>query len=177
VRTRLLVLTFAVLALLSLAIAGGVAGSEKSQVTATLTGYEETPGVSTTGQGTFEAVIDEEAATPTITFTLTYQDLTAPAAAAHIHFGNRFTAGGVSAFFCGGGSKPACPPGVTMTAVVTGTITPTDVIGPAGQGIAAGEFDELVQAIRAGMTYANVHTSNFGGGEIRGQINNNSQRQ
>jgi CHRD domain len=54
---------------------------------------------------------------------------------------------------------------------VARTITADDVIGPAGQGIAAGEFAELVDAIRSGVTYANVHTlPQFGGGEIRGQI-------
>ena len=36
---------------------------------------------------------------------------------------------------------------------------PADVIGPAAQGIAAGEFDELVEAIRAGIAYANIHTN------------------
>ena len=34
--------------------------------------------------------------------------------------------------------------------LVTGTITAEDVIGPVPQGITAGEFDELVRAIRAG---------------------------
>jgi len=34
----------------------------------------------------------------------------------------------------------------------------------------AGEFDEFIAAMRAGVTYANVHTSQFPGGEIRGQI-------
>jgi hypothetical protein len=43
-------------------------------------------------------------------------------------------------------------------------------VGPAGQGIAAGEFDELVRAIKAGVTYANVHSEMFPGGEIRGQL-------
>jgi hypothetical protein len=37
-------------------------------------------------------------------------------------------------------------------------------------GIAPGEFDELIAAIRAGATYANVHTVGRPGGEIRGQI-------
>jgi hypothetical protein len=50
------------------------------------------------------------------------------------------------------------------------------VIGPAGQGIAAGEFSELVDALRAGRAYANVHSSKFPGGEIRGQINDDDQR-
>jgi len=44
------------------------------------------------------------------------------------------------------------------------------VIGPAGQGIAAGEFAELLAAIRAGKTYANVHSAKFPGGEIRAQL-------
>jgi hypothetical protein len=70
-------------------------------------------------------------------------------------------------------STPTCPaPGGT----VTGTITPVEVVGPAGQGIAAGEFEELVAAIRAGRAYANVHSSKFPGGEIRGQINDRNQR-
>jgi hypothetical protein len=44
------------------------------------------------------------------------------------------------------------------------------VIGPTGQGIAAGQFEEFVEALRAGIAYANVHTTGFPGGEIRGQL-------
>ena len=40
----------------------------------------------------------------------------------------------------------------------------------AAQGIAAGELGEAAAAMRAGVTYANVHNSTCGGGEIRGQI-------
>src|SRR6266850_969355 len=82
-------------------------------------------------------------------------------------------AGSVAAFLCGGGSKPApCVPGTANT----GTITPADVIGPTGQGIAPGEWNELVAAIRAGVAYANVHSTTQTGGEIRGQINDKDQR-
>ena len=42
--------------------------------------------------------------------------------------------------------------------------------GAAAQGIAAGEFDEFVRAIRAGATYVNVHTTGRQGGEIRAQL-------
>jgi hypothetical protein len=59
---------------------------------------------------------------------------------------------------------------------VSGTLTPLEVIGPAGQGIAAGEFEELVKAIRAGRAYANVHSTKFPAGEIRGQLNDENQR-
>ena len=138
-----------------------------------LTGYQEaTPaGVSSPATGSFEAVIDDDA--QTTDYTLSYSGLEAPVLFAHVHFGNRFTSGGVSAFLCGGGCKPACP----QSGSVSGTITAADVIGPAGQGIAAGEFGELVDAIRAGLTYANVHSTKFPAGEIRGQINDDNQRQ
>ena len=35
-----------------------------------------------------------------------------------------------------------------------------------------GQLGELVQAIKAGVTYANVHTSQWPGGEIRAQLDN-----
>src|SRR2546425_5314750 len=128
--------------------------SNKTMVKADpLTGYQEaTPaGVSTVATGAFEATIDEDA--QTIDYTLSYSNLEAPALFAHIHFGNRFTSGGIAAFLCGGGGKPACP---TPSGTVTGTITAANVIGPTGQGIAPGELDELIRAMRAGVTYVNV---------------------
>jgi len=167
-----------VMALLVLVVGVSIvsAASNKQRVKAdTLTGYQETPSVSSPGTGSFTADIDEGV----ITYVLTYSGLSAPAFVSHIHFGNRFVAGNVSVFLCGGGGKPACPPGTVTEATVTGTIIPADVIGPAAQGIAPGDFDELVRAIRAGVTYVNVHTPLpfFPGGEIRGQINDEDQRQ
>jgi hypothetical protein len=160
---------------LAMSPGAGALASEKTNVKADeLTGYQEAPvALSVTGSGTFTAEIDEAAST--ITFEVAYTGLSGTPLFAHIHFGNRSTVGGVSAFFCGGGGKPACPVG--DSAVVTGVITPADIVGPTGQGIAPGEFAELVKAIRAGMTYANVHTALFPSGEIRGQINDRDQRQ
>jgi len=45
-----------------------------------------------------------------------------------------------------------------------------NVIGPAGQGIAPGEFSKVLEAIRSGVTYVNVHSVQFPPGEIRGQV-------
>ena len=167
-RVKLLILTFTISALALAVVAGGVAGSDKSHVRATLSGYNEVPTLSTSGHGMFDARIDDDA--QTITYTLTYAGLSAPATASHIHLGARATNGGVSAFLCGGGTKPACPAGTSTEATVTGTIVVSDVIGPSAQGIAPGEFGELVAAIRAGVTYANVHSGVFPGGEIRGPL-------
>lgn len=50
------------------------------------------------------------------------------------------------------------------------------MIGPAAQGIDPGEFGELVRAIRAGTTYANVHTVKYPGGEIRAQLERRGRR-
>ena len=58
-------------------------------------------------------------------------------------------------FLCGGGGKPACP---NSPATVTGTVNASNIIGPAGQGVAPGEFEEAITAMRDGAAYANVHT-------------------
>jgi len=50
-------------------------------------------------------------------------------------------------------------------------VNASNVIGPAGQGIAAGEFEEAIRAMRNGAAYANAHTTVYPSGEIRGQIN------
>jgi hypothetical protein len=136
---------------------------------ARLNGYQETPmSLSTTGHGSFRAKVRSDG----IHYTLRYEDLESNASAAHIHLGQRATSGGVIAFLCGGGDKPACP---AREGEVTGVIDAADVIGPAAQGIqpGAGALSEVIRALRHGAVYANVHTATYGGGEIRGQIGNN----
>lgn len=160
---------------LAIALGAGswaVAGSGKKSVDADLAGPTEVPVVSSTGIGTLEASIDDD--DDTISYTLSYAGLEgATTLFAHIHLGQRSVNGGISAFLCGGGDKPPCPP---TAGTVSGVIDVTDVIGPTAQGIAPGEFDELVRAIRGGQTYGNVHTNKHPGGEIRGQINDDNQR-
>jgi hypothetical protein len=146
-----------------------VAGGGKKNIKADdLSGYQENPDISSTGTGSFTATIDDDA--QTISYELSYSALQGgTASAAHIHFGKRAVNGGVVAFLCSGGDKPPCP---ATSGTVTGVIDAADVIGPAGQGIAPGEFGEFVAAIRAGHTYVNVHTTpTYPGGEIRAQIN------
>ncbi|MBI4258408.1 MAG: CHRD domain-containing protein [Thaumarchaeota archaeon] len=134
---------------------------------ADLNGFNEAPAVSTTGTGTFRAKLSQDEMS--IEYELSYSGLEGTTTlAAHIHFGQKNVAGGVSAFLCGGGGKPDCTP---TSGSVSGTITADDVIGPTAQGIAAGEFNELLRAMRGGLTYANVHSNKHPGGEIRGQIN------
>jgi CHRD domain-containing protein len=93
------------------------------------------------------------------------------------HFAEPAINGGIVIFLCTnlGNAPPgttsgrqACP---TSAGTVSGTATPADVgPGAAAQGISAGEFAKVLAAIRVGATYANIHTSQRPGGEIRGQI-------
>jgi hypothetical protein len=167
----MLVLASLAIAALSVAVAGIVAANDKSRLGTALSGYEETPAVSSAGSGEFTANVDDE--NQTIHYTLSFANLNSNVLFAHVHFGQRGVAGGIAAFLCGGGTKPdPCVPGTT----ITGTITPADIIGPTGQGIAPGEWNELVAAIRAGVAYANVHSTTQPAGEIRGQINDKDQR-
>ena len=151
-------------ALVAAAALPRASGADEGQLRATLRGYAEVPAVSSTGMGRFTARVHEDGTA--IDYELSYAGLEGTAAAAHIHLGQKDVAGGIIAFLCGGGGKPACP----VEGTVTGTITATDVVGPAAQGIAAGEFGELLRAIDAGVTYVNVHSTKHPGGEIRGQV-------
>jgi CHRD domain len=146
---------------------------------ADMRGFQENPSISTTGHGHVDIRIDEDA--QTITFELTYEDLegvgTTPFVTngvvlfSHIHVSAPGVNGGVAVFFCGGGGKPTpCP---TPSGTVSGVIAASEIVGPAAQGINQGEptaFEELVRAIRSGFAYANLHTTRWPGGEIRGQL-------
>lgn len=136
-----------------------------------LSGYQEVPTLSTPGEGRFRSHIERK--DQTIHYELSYADLESAVTQAHIHFSARGLNGPIVVFLCtnlgnGPAGTQACPP---APATITGTIQAADVLDNAVlQGLAAGEFDELVEAIQAGATYANVHTTGRPGGEVRGQI-------
>jgi hypothetical protein len=136
-----------------------------------LSGYYEVPlALSTTGHGEFRAKISDQ--TQEIAYELSYANLEGTVTQAHIHLGSRSQAGGIFVFLCtnlgnGPAGTQACP---AAPATITGIIRPADIIGPVAQGISAGEFDEVIQAIRAGATYVNVHSTLYPAGEIRSQI-------
>lgn len=160
------------------------------QIQVRLNGYEEVPAVSTGASGEFRATIINEPGENIITggeikiqYQLSYAALEGNVTQAHIHLGQSGVNGGVSVWLCGNpavlptgtvipaGTQP-CP---APPALIEGTITAANVVGPAAQGIAPGEFAELLRALRAGKTYVNVHSTKFPGGEVRSQIESSEQ--
>ena len=176
------IVSLGAVALITTAIAkNSHGGGNGHSFSAKLTGYEEiipgaTPSaeggaVSTTGHGRFSAKVREDPLR--IEYRLRYDDLEGTDTLfAHIHFGQRHTIGGVSAFLCD--SDPAnnatIPDCTNTEGDISGTIDAAEVIGPVGQGIEAGNITELIRAMRNGAAYANLHTDKWPSGEIRGQI-------
>src|SRR4029453_6629876 len=149
-----------VIAVAALILAGfAIADSGTKLFKASLDGYHETPSISTNGTGSFRATLN-----PTgdeLTYELQYSGLEGGNKLfAHVQIGQI----GVR----GGGGKPACP---NSSGTVTGTVNASNIIGPSGQGVSPGEFEEAIAAMRTGAAYANVHTVVYAPGEIRGQIN------
>lgn len=146
-----------------------------------LSGYNEVPAVSTSGNATFKARISNDG--QSIDWELSYADLEGAVQQSHIHFGKAGTNGGIAVFLCtnlanGPAGTQLCP---DSPATISGTIDAADVspnipatAAARTQGIDTGQIDEFVAAIRAGATYVNVHSTLWPGGEVRSQIDGNS---
>ncbi|MBI4461233.1 MAG: CHRD domain-containing protein [Acidobacteria bacterium] len=159
--------------LLALAALSGSAQNSRRVVNAELTAFQEVPSISSTGEGKFRARLDDAS----IQFELVYSGLEGAVQQAHIHIGQLSVNGGITIWLCSNLASPPTPAGIPacpQEGTVTGVRMMSDVVGPSGQGVAAGEFEEVLRAIRSGNTYANVHTVKHPGGEIRGQIKPNN---
>jgi hypothetical protein len=188
-----------------LALCGGRADAE--EFSARLDGFQElgslpnvnltanpqtaanpTGAVLSDGKGTVSLNLHEGAGT--IDYTLTYSNVgttppkTGTVSQAHIHFGKNHVSGGILVFFCTNLAPPPAPtpkppPCPNNSGTVSGTWTKNDVQAIAGQNVAAGDFDALVDALTSNTAYANIHTTSsptppapdtaFPAGEIRGQ--------
>ena len=137
---------------------------------ATLLGDNEVPPINSTGSATFHM----ENADGVITFSLTFSGLSSNLILSHLHFAPTRVAGGVMIFLCGGGNQPSCP--AVTSGTITGTISGANVTGPTTQGIDVGDLTAALEAVADGSAYANIHTTKFPGGEIRGQVRRGNKR-
>jgi hypothetical protein len=154
----------AIAALAALVLAAPTAHSQTERLFANLSGTKEVPPINTAGRGEFDMTIDHG----TITFSLTFSGLSSSLTLAHLHFAPTKVSGGVMIFLCGGGGQPDCPAATEGT--ITGTITAANVTGPTTQGIDVGDLGAALGVVNNRLSYVNMHTTNFGTGEIRGQV-------
>lgn len=156
----------------ALALLGTSGAASADGLNIRLKGFHEVPAVSSAGSGRFKVNIDK--ASQTLRYELSYSGLEGDVRQAHIHLGQRGVNGGVTLWLCQTTSNPSPTPSTTpvcpQSGTVTGVLSSADVFGPTAQGIGTSEIDEVLAAIRAGVTYVNVHSSKFPGGEIRGQL-------
>ncbi len=142
-RTHRILLTAA--ALVGFTFAAAPAGAAIIDLTASLDCAQANAGAGTCGgggSGTGSATLTFDDGTNELTWSLSYSGLSGTVTAAHFHFG---------------------APGVNgPVRVGIGTANPSN----SSATLTAGQASELL----AGDWYINVHSTTFGGGEIRGQV-------
>jgi hypothetical protein len=163
-KTRLFILT-AVTVFALVGATAAIAGMNRNFVAAPLKGSEENPPVDTRGTGVAKLHLDKEG--EALHFKLNVANLT-DIVQAHIHCGADGVNGPVVAFLYGAG-----PIVTTQGTLSEGTITDANVIDrPSSPECPGGiaDFDDLIEKIRSGDAYVNVHTSANPTGEIRAQL-------
>jgi CHRD domain len=135
--------TVAVAAAAVTLVLAGADGAETVKYRATMNGASEVPPKQTQGTGTVDATLDTS--TRKLDWTANWQNLSGPATAAHFH-------------------GPAAP-GANAPIVVPWGQNPTSP----NRGSAT-LTPEQMQDLQNGKWYANVHTAQNQGGEIRGQM-------
>jgi hypothetical protein len=141
-----------------------LAGSASAQVIkleATLNGGEETPapGLNTGAVGTAEVGVDIN--NREVVVNLQLFNLPTGTTGGHIHAGARGTAGPVILDF-------NFPAGRTGDMPITFRLGQSALRARPEIGI--NTLDDAIQTIVAGNSYVNVHTTQYPGGEIRGQL-------
>jgi hypothetical protein len=153
------------------ALGTAVAQGAPTTFVAHLDGSQEVPPRDTAGVG--QAIFQLSAAGTELRYRLIASNID-NVVAAHIHLGAAGVNAPVVAFLFGN----VAPAGGRIDGVLaTGAITAASLVGPLGGATLA----TLIQAMKDGVTYVNVHTNDgvaptntgpgdFPGGEIRGQI-------
>ena len=154
-----------------LVLFSAVAKADQLTFTATLTGAQEVPPSGSAGIGS--ALVTLDTVTNLLTVNVSFSGLGSPTIASHIHCCappgvNAMVATTVPTF-------PGFPLGVTTgTYLNTFDLTLASSFNPAfitaHGGTVFGAQSALIAGLTSGQTYLNIHTSQFPGGEIRGQL-------
>ena len=145
---------------LALGLAACGSSNPATHFKATMNAANEVGTVASSGTGTADYTVDGG----TVSYTVTFTGLTGIATAGHIHVGPAGVNGAVTVPF----TVPRAPSG-TFTGSFTAANVAAASTSDGGVGVDAGDYNGLLQLMRAGETYTNIHTTANPGGEIRGQ--------
>jgi CHRD domain-containing protein len=149
---RMIVIGLLALGALALPATATAAPARTNLFIAHLIGDQETPPNASAAQG--QAVMHLNA-NGTVSYKLNAANIT-NVTMAHIHVARRGVAGPIRQWlYPESGPPPQLRPGRSAGTLAEGTFTPTP---------------ELLAAIQSGNAYVNVHTLQYPGGEIRGQL-------
>lgn len=127
------------------------------------TGDQEVPAVETRAQGQATFRVSKDGTS--VDFKLNVANIE-DVLMAHIHMAPAGSNGPVVVWLYPAGPPPQLIPGRSQGVLADGSFTALDFVGP----LAGSDVQALVDAMRAGETYVNVHTTTNPGGEVRGQI-------
>ena len=157
--------------LLTVLMFTAVARADQLVLTGTLTGSQEVPPTGSAGIGS--ALVTVDTVTNLLTVNVSFAGLGSPTIASHIHCcappgTNAMVATAVPTF-------PGFPLGVTTgTYLMTFDLTAASTYNPAfitaHGGTVAGAMAAFIAGLNSGQAYLNIHTMQFTGGEIRGQL-------
>lgn len=158
--TGLVSIGLAVASLLIIApVLAAEASSTQRNFTAQLSGDEEVPAVDTQATGAAKFQLNKDG--DELSYKLIVANID-KVSMSHIHLAPAGENGPVVAFLYNEAPSNERSDGV----LAEGVITSADLVGP----MSGMTISDLVAEIQAGNTYVNVHTTDFPGGEIRGQI-------
>ncbi len=157
--------------LLTVLMFSAVARADQLVFTGTLTGSQEVPPTGSAGVGS--ALVTLDTVTNLLTVNVSFAGLGTPTIASHIHCcappgTNALVATAVPTF-------PGFPLGVTTgTYLMTFDLTAASTYNPAfitaHGGTVSGAMAAFIAGLNSGQAYLNIHTTQFTGGEIRGQL-------
>jgi hypothetical protein len=157
------VLLFVVAVLGAALVVNVAAASQTRNFVAPASGAQEVPAADTLARG--NAVFQVSKDGTEISYKLIVANIE-NVTMAHIHLAPAGVNGPVVVWLYPSAPPPQLIEGRFDGILAEGVITEADLVGPlAGQPLSA-----LIEAMAAGNTYINVHTSQYPGGEVRGQI-------
>ncbi|MBI4201557.1 MAG: CHRD domain-containing protein [Chloroflexi bacterium] len=144
-------------------LTAGASGPTVQNFVTHLSGDEEVPARDTRAQG--QAIFQLSTDGTELSYVLIVANIN-NVTQAHIHVAPPGVNGPVVAWLYPSAPPAELIPGRFSGVLAEGTITPDSLVGP----LAGSTLEDLLEMMREGNTYVNVHTLQFPGGEVRSQI-------